>query len=94
MKKICNVQTTSQSNYLKVIPEQKDRISPEVEEYHYKVVSAPEMHSDLTRSNLPPLEDRPFVRLRVTCDILGIVGMWKPDGGFQKALHGDWSYEF
>lgn len=94
MKKMCNVQTTSQSNYLKVIPKQKDRISPEVEEYHYKVVSAPEMHSDLTRSNLPPLEDRPFVRLRVTCDILGIVGMWKPDGGFQKALHGDWSYEF
>lgn len=94
MKELCNVQTTIQSNYLKIISEQKVRISSGIEEFHYNITFAPEVHADLARSSLPPLEDKPFVRIRITCDILGIIGMWKPDCGFQKALRGDWSYEF
>ena len=94
MNKKCNVKITLQSNYLQAVPEQTNRISSDIEEYYYKVTSTAESHADLTRSNLPPLEDKPFIRLRIVCDILGIVGMWKPDAGFQRALHGDWAHEF
>lgn len=94
MRKKYDVEITNQNNCLKVISQQKITISSEIEEYHYKVTSAPEVHAELTRSSLPPLEDKPFVKLHIACDILGIVGMWKPDSGFQKALYGDWSHEF
>lgn len=94
MKKISGLGIAMYNNRLKIISEQKKQLSPEVEEYYYKVASAPEVHAELARIGLPALEDKPFIKLHIACDILGIVGMWKPDAGFQKALHGDWSYEF
>ncbi len=94
MKKKCDVEISNQNNLLKIISEQKIQIDQEIEEYHYEVTSAPEVHAELIRSSLPPLKDKPFVKLHIACSILGIVGMWKPDSGFQKALYGDWSYEF
>lgn len=94
MKKTCNVEITNQNNRLKVISEQQIQVSTKIEEYHYKVTSAPEIHVELSRISLPPLEDKPFIKLHIACNVLGIVGMWKPDAGFQRALHGDWAYEF
>ena len=94
MKKISDLKITIQNNRLKIISEQQIQVSSEIEEYHYKVASAPEEHTGLTRSIQPSLEDTPFIKLHIACDILGIVGMWKPDSGFQKALHGDWACGF
>lgn len=94
MKKNPNLKITNQTNRLKVISEQKIQVSSEIEEYYYEVTSSPETHVELTRNSLLPLEDKPFVKLHITCDVLGIVGMWKPDSGFQKALYGDWACGF
>lgn len=94
MKPISDVNMELGSHYLIPSYQTKQFVSQNITEYHYEFLSSPDTRTDLQRSNLLPLEDRPFIRLHIVHSVLGITGFWRPDSGFQKNLCGDWSQGF